>query len=250
MIVKLPDGSEKQLEEGATVYDVAASIGAGLARAALAGKIDGAFADLTSVVPDGATVEIITSKSPEALGIMRHSAAHVMAEAVQELFPGAQIGFGPQTDDGFFYDFALEQPISTDDFAAIEEKMHEIVKADEPFVREVVTRDQAKEIFADQRLKLEHVDDIPEGEEISIYRHGNFVDLCSGPHVARAGMIGPFKLMKTAGAYWKGNAENEMLTRIYGTAFFNKKTWKSTCTTSRKRRSATTASWAANWAST
>lgn len=226
MIVNLPDGSQKQLEEGATVADVAASIGAGLARAALAGKIDGNFADLTSVVPDGATVEIITAKSPEALGIMRHSAAHVMAEAVQELFPGAQIGFGPQTDDGFFYDFALPSPISTDNFAAIEEKMAEIVKRDEPFVREVVSRDEAKRIFADQRLKLEHIDDIPEGEEISIYRHGNFVDLCSGPHVARAGMIGPFKLMKTAGAYWKGDSNNEMLTRIYGTAFFDKKALK------------------------
>lgn len=222
MKVVLPDGSSKELEAGSTVGDVAASIGAGLAKAALGGKINGDFADLTTVVPDGSTVEIITEKSPEALGIMRHSAAHVMAEAVQELFPGAQIGFGPQTEDGFFYDFALPRAISTEDFAAIEERMAEIIARDEPFVREVVSRDEAKEIFADQRLKLEHIDDLDPDEEIIIRRHGDFVDLCSGPHMPSAGKIGPFKLMKTAGAYWKGNSDNEMLTRIYGTAFFKK----------------------------
>lgn len=222
MKVVLPDGSSKELEAGSTVGDVAASIGAGLAKAALGGKINGDFADLTTVVPDGSTVEIITEKSPEALGIMRHSAAHVMAEAVQELFPGAQIGFGPQTEDGFFYDFALPRAISTEDFAAIEERMAEIIARDELFVREVVSRDEAKEIFADQRLKLEHIDDLDPDEEIIIRRHGDFVDLCSGPHMPSAGKIGPFKLMKTAGAYWKGNSDNEMLTRIYGTAFFKK----------------------------
>ncbi len=223
MKINLPDGSVKEIQDGATVADVAASIGSGLAKAALAGKIDGAFADLTTPVPDGALVEIITDRSPEALDIMRHSAAHVMAEAVQELFPGAQIGFGPQTEDGFFYDFALEQPLSTDDFPAIEAKMAEIVKRDEPFVREVVTREEAKELFKDQRLKSEHIDDLPADEEIIIRRHGDFVDLCSGPHVPSAGKIGAFKLMKTAGAYWKGDADNEMLTRVYGTAFFKKK---------------------------
>ncbi|WP_165059944.1 threonine--tRNA ligase [Adlercreutzia sp. ZJ154] len=223
MIVNLPDGSTKELEEESTVLDVASSIGAGLTRAALAGKIDGVFADLNSVVVPGSTVEIITEKSPEALGIMRHSAAHVMAEAVQILFPGAQIGFGPQTEDGFFYDFELSHPISTDDFAAIEEKMAEIIKRDEPFVREVVSRSEAEAIFADQRLKLEHIADLPADEEIIVYRHGNFVDLCSGPHMPSAGKIGAFKLMKTAGAYWKGDSNREMLTRIYGTAFFKKK---------------------------
>ncbi len=225
MIVNLPDGSRKEVAEGATVADVAAAIGAGLAKAALGGKVDGAFADLDTVVPEGATVEILTAKSPEALGVMRHSAAHVMAEAVQQLYPGAQIGFGPQTDDGFFYDFALPEgaSISPEDFAAIEERMAEIVKRDEPFVREVVTRDEAKRIFADQRLKAEHIDDLPADEEIIIRRHGDFVDLCSGPHMPSAGKIGPFKIMKTAGAYWKGDSDNEMLTRIYGTAFFSKK---------------------------
>ncbi len=223
MDIKLPDGSVKEVAEGATVHGVAASIGAGLAKAALGGKIDGAFADLTDIVPAGAEVEIITDKSPEALGIMRHSAAHVMAEAVQELFPGAQIGFGPQTDDGFFYDFALPRPLSTEDFPAIEAKMAEIIARDEPFVREAVTRAEAKDLFKDQRLKSEHIDDIPEDEQLTIRRHGSFVDLCSGPHLPSAGKIGPFKLMKTAGAYWKGSSDNEMLTRIYGTAFFKKK---------------------------
>ncbi len=225
MEITLPDGSKKQLEDGATIADVAASIGAGLAKAALGGKIDGNFADLDTVVPDGSTVEIITAKSPEALGIMRHSTAHVMAEAVQELYPGTQIGFGPQTDDGYFYDFALPEGVSIapEDFAAIEKKMAEIIAKDEPFIREVVTRDEAKELFADQRLKREHIDDLPADEEIIIRRHGNFIDLCSGPHMPSAGKIGAFKLMKTAGAYWKGNADNEMLTRIYGTAFFSKK---------------------------
>ncbi len=223
MKILLPDGSAKEVPEGASIQDVAASIGSGLAKAALAGKIDGQLADLAATVSDGATVEIITDRSPEALDIMRHSMAHVMAEAVQELFPGAQIGFGPATEDGFFYDFALEQPVSTDDFAAIEAKMAEIIAKDEPFVREVLTYEGAKEAFKDQRLKSKHIDDLPADEDITLYRHGSFVDLCSGPHVPSAGKLGAFKLMKTAGAYWKGDADNEMLTRVYGTAFFKKK---------------------------
>lgn len=223
MEIILPDGSKREVPEGATVADVAASIGAGLAKAALGGKVNGEFADLDTPVTDGAMVEIITAKSPEALGIMRHSTAHVMAEAVQELYPGAQIGFGPQTEDGFFYDFALPEPISPEDFPAIEAKMAEIIARDEPFVRKVVSRDEAKKIFADQRLKSEHIDDLPADEDIIIREHGPFVDLCSGPHMPSAGKIGAFKLMKTAGAYWKGDSNNEMLTRIYGTAFFNKK---------------------------
>ena len=223
MNIVLPDGSTKELADGATVADVAASIGAGLAKAALGGKIDGAFADLDTPVKDGATVEVITAKSPEALGIMRHSTAHVMAEAVQLLFPGAQIAFGPQTEDGFFYDFALPRSITPEDFEAIEAKMAEIIARDEPFVREVVSRDEAEQIFADQRFKLEHVRELPADEEIIIRRHGDFVDLCSGPHMPSAGKIGAFKLMKVAGAYWKGDSDREMLQRIYGTAFFKQK---------------------------
>ena len=221
MNIALPDGSVKELAAGATVADVAASIGAGLAKAALAGKVDGTLVDLTATVTDGATVEIITAKSPEALHIMRHSCAHIMAEAVQELYPGTQIAFGPATDDGYFYDFELPNNISSDDFGAIEKKMAEIVKADEPFVREVVSIDEAKKIFADQRFKLEHIDDLTDWE-ISIYRHGSFVDLCAGPHVPSAGKIGAFKMMKLAGAYWRGDATREQLQRLYGTAFFKK----------------------------
>ncbi len=223
MEIILPDGSKKTLDQPATVGDVAASIGSGLAKAALAGKIDGSFADLDSPVHDGALVEIITDRSPEALGIMRHSAAHVMAEAIQILFPGAQIAFGPQTEDGFFYDFELSRSLSTDDFPLIEAKMADIIKADEPFIREVVTREEAEAIFADQRFKLEHIRELAPEAEIIIRRHGDFVDLCSGPHVASAGKIGAFKLMKVAGAYWKGDSDREMLQRIYGTAFFKKK---------------------------
>ncbi len=225
MNIQLPDGSIKEVAEGATIADVAASIGAGLAKAALAGKIDGTFADLTTPVTEGATVEIITDRSPEALGIMRHSAAHVMAEAVQLLYPGAQIAFGPQTEDGFFYDFELPegQSISSEDFDAIEAKMAEIVAAGDPFVRSVVSREKARALFADQRFKLEHVDELDAGEDISVYAHGSFTDLCGGPHVPDASKIGPFKLMKTAGAYWKGDSDREMLQRIYGTAFFKKK---------------------------
>lgn len=221
MEIILPDGSKKILEEGATVYDVAASIGTSLAKAALAGKINGELVDVTAQVTDGATIEIITNKSPEALSIMRHSCAHIMAEAVQELFPGAQIAFGPATDNGYFYDFELPENISSDDFAAIEKKMAQIVKKNEPFVREVVSVEEAKEIFADQRFKLEHIDDLTEGE-ISVYRHGSFVDLCAGPHIPSAGKIGAFKMMKLAGAYWRGDASREQLQRLYGTAFFKK----------------------------
>lgn len=223
MNIVLPDGSTKELTEGATIADVAASIGTGLAKAALGGKIDGAFADLGTPVHDGAVVEIITEKSPEALGIMRHSTAHIMAEAVQLLFPGAQIAFGPQTEDGFFYDFELPRSLSPEDLPVIEEKMAEIVARDEPFIREVVSRDEAEKLFADQRFKLEHIRELPADEEIIIRRHGDFVDLCSGPHMPSAGKIGAFKLMKLAGAYWKGDSEREMLQRIYGTAFFKKK---------------------------
>ena len=221
MEIILPDNTRKTIDAGSTVESVAASIGTGLKKAALAGKIDGKLVDLTAEVHDGAHVEIITSKSEEALEILRHSCAHIMAEAVQEVFSGVQIAFGPATSDGYFYDFWLEQNISIDDFEKIETKMAEIIKRDEPFVREVVTLGEAREIFADQRFKLEHLDDISD-EEISIYKHGSFVDLCSGPHVPSAGKIGAFKLMKIAGAYWRADASREQLQRLYGTAFFKK----------------------------
>ena len=224
--VTLPDGSARELEEGASVADCAAAIGAGLAKAAIAGKVDGTLVDLAAPLHDGAHVEILTDRNAEALGILRHSCAHIMAEAVQTLYPGVQIAFGPQTEDGYFYDFGLDTTISSDEFEKIEAEMAKIVAADEPFVREVVTREQAKELFAGQKFKAEHIDDLPADAEITIYRHGSFIDLCSGPHIPRAGKIGAFKLMKVAGAYWKGDAENEQLQRLYGTAFFKKKELK------------------------
>lgn len=226
LTVILPDESQKELEEGATLADAAAAIGEGLAKVAVAGKIDGELVGLDTPLPDGAHIEIVTKSSPEGLGVLRHSTAHIMAEAVQELFPGAQIAFGPRTDDGFFYDIGLDKTISSDDFPAIEAKMKEIIKKDESFVREVVSRDEAKEIFKDQKFKLEHIDDLPEDAEISVYRHGDFVDLCKGPHIPSSKKIGAFKLMKIAGAYWKGDADNEQLQRLYGTAFFDKKDMK------------------------
>lgn len=223
MKVVLPDNSEKDVKEGSTVADVASAIGAGLAKAALAGKINGEIVDVTAPVHDGDKVEIITDKSPEALGILRHSTAHILAEAVQLLWPDVQIAYGPATEDGFYYDFELEHSISTDDFPAIEKKMAEIIAKDQPFVREVVSRDEAKKIFAHQKFKLEHIDDIPADEKIVIRRHGDFVDLCDGVHIPTAGRIKAFKLTKVAGAYWKGDANNEQLQRVYGTAFFSKK---------------------------
>ena len=156
----------------------------------------------------------------DKLMTMRHSCAHVLAEAVQKLYPGTKIGFGPATEEGFFYDFDLPKPISSDNFGKIEKEMKKIIAANNKFEREVVTKAEAKKIFKDQDLKLEHIDDLPDDEEITIYKHGDFVDLCAGPHVESTKEIGAFKLTKTAGAYWKGDANNKQLTRIYGTAFF------------------------------
>ena len=224
--VILPDETKREMQLGSTVADLAAAIGEGLARAALCGKINDEFVDLCDEIHNSDRVEIVTSRSKDALEVMRHSCAHVMAEAVCELWPDTQIAFGPAVDYGFYYDFALEHSISPADFEAIETKMKEIVKRDEPFVRKIVSRDEAKEIFKDQHFKLEHINDLPSDEKIIVREHGNFVDLCSGPHVAHASQIGPFKLTNVAGAYWKGDANNQMLQRLYGCAFFNKKDLK------------------------
>lgn len=223
MKIILPDGTEREIKEKSTVYDLAQDISEGLARAAITSKINGEFADLDTILNDGDRVEVITNKNKEALHVLRHSCAHVLAEAVQILYPGVQIGFGPDTDDGFFYDFQLPEAISIDDFAKIEAKMQEIIKNDEPFLKEVISKDQAKEIFKDQHLKLEHIDDLDDNEPIIIRKHGKFVDLCNGAHINHAGQIKAFKLLKLSGAYWKGDSSREMLTRIYGTAFFKKK---------------------------
>ena len=225
MNIVLPDGSVKELEEGATVADVAASIGAGLARAALAGIVNDTPVDLDAVVSDGDSVAIVTAKSDEGLELMRHSTAHLLAAALTDMYPGVKFGVGPAIENGFYYDIELPEgvTVSPDDFAAIEARMAEIAKSGAAIARREVTRDEAREIFADQPLKLELIDELPEDETISIYQLGDFTDLCRGPHVPDTGKLGAYKLTKVAGAYWKGDSDNEMLTRIYGTAFFSKK---------------------------
>ncbi len=224
--VVLPDGSKKELEEGANVADVAASIGAGLAKAALAGKIDGVFVDLDTPVTDGASIEIVTKKSPEALGLLRHSTAHIMAEAVQHLYPGVKFGIGPAIDEGFYYDFEYERAFGPQDLEAIEAEMKNIIKEKQPFNHKSVSKEEAKKALPGQDLKFELIDELPEDVQINLYTQGDFTDLCRGPHIPDTGCVGAFKLLKTAGAYWRGDSDRQMLTRIYGTVWFDKKDLK------------------------
>ena len=222
--ISLPDGSSREFERGVSGADVAAAIGPGLAKAALAIKLDGVMNDLTMPIAGDAAVEIITIKSPEALDLIRHDTAHVMAEAVKELYPETQITIGPNIEDGFFYDFAREIPFTPDDFEVIEKRMHEIVKRDEPITREVWERDAAIAFFKGEgeHYKAEIIADLPTTETITLYRQGDFIDLCRGPHLPSTRKLGKaFKLMKVAGAYWRGDSNNAMLHRIYGTAWTN-----------------------------
>jgi threonyl-tRNA synthetase len=221
--VTLPDGSAKSVAQGATVRDVAEAISPRLAAAAIAGKVDGVLVDVDRVVHDGASVEIVTDRAPEALGILRHSAAHVMAEAVHDLFPTAKFGIGPSIEDGFYYDFDVETSFSPEDIAAIEKRMGEIVAEAKTFQRGELDRLEASDAFEGQPLKQELIAELPEGETISIYTQGTFTDLCRGPHVPDTSFIKAFKLMKVAGAYWRGDSTRPMLQRIYGTAWFSAK---------------------------
>lgn len=221
--VYLPDGSSKPVSAGATIYDVAASIGARLAQAALAGKIDNVLVDVNTPVVDGAHIEIITSRSAEALSLLRHSTAHVMAEAVADLFPGTKFGIGPAIEDGFYYDFLAERPFTPDDLVAIEIRMAEIVKEARSFTRTVCSRGDALDAFADQNFKQELISELPDTADISVYSNGSFSDLCRGPHVPDSSFLGAYKLTKVAGAYWRGDSDRPMLQRIYGTAWFTKK---------------------------
>ena len=225
--ITLPDGSSRQFDNPVSVFDVAADIGPGLAKAALAGKVNGEMVDTSFVMADDAELSIITSKSEEALELIRHDAAHVMAQAVQELFPGTQVTIGPAIEDGFYYDFARETPFSADDLAKIEDRMAEIVDRDLAITREVWDRDAAKQTFGDigESYKVEIIEDIiPEGEEVSVYRQGEWFDVCRGPHLPSTGKLPKaFKLMKLAGAYWRGDSNNATLQRIYGTAWRDKK---------------------------
>jgi threonyl-tRNA synthetase len=226
--VKLPDGSDLELPDGATGADAAAAIGPGLARAALAVKYDGSIRDLTAPVPDGAQIEILTDRSPDALELVRHDAAHVLAEAVVELWPGTKVSIGPPIADGFYYDFEFPDGFrpSEDDLAGIEARMRDHIAADEPFERTDIPAAEAIERFrdSDQPYKVELIEDLvrDEGAEtVSLYRNGPFVDLCRGPHGPSTGRIGAVKLTSVAGAYWRGDERRQMLTRIYGTAFFS-----------------------------
>ena len=221
--VNLPDGSAKSLPEGTTVLGVAEAIGPRLALASIAGKVNGTLVDIGTTLVDGDALEIITDKSPEALGILRHSAAHIMAEAVKQLFPMVQFGIGPAIEDGFYYDFGVEKPFTPDDLAAIEERMRQIVAEEKTFQRTEIDRLEAFDEFEQQELKRELISELPDGETISIYRQGAFTDLCRGPHIPDTGRLAAFKLTKVAGAYWRGDSDRPMLQRIYGTAWFTQK---------------------------
>ncbi|MBQ9260202.1 MAG: threonine--tRNA ligase [Neisseriaceae bacterium] len=222
--ITLPDGSVRSFDNPVTVFEVAQSIGTGLARAALAGRVDGKLVDTTYLIENNANLAIITDKDADGVEIIRHSTAHLMAYAVQELFPDAQVTIGPAIEDGFYYDFAYKRPFTLDDLAAIEKKMSELAKADIAIERFELSRNDAIKFFLDlgEKYKAEIIESIPENEVLSLYREGKFTDLCRGPHVPSTGKLKAFKLMKVAGAYWRGDSNNEMLQRIYGTAWANK----------------------------
>jgi len=221
--VSLPDGNVLELPPGSDAGDAAAAIGPGLAKAALGAEVDGQVVDLFHPLEDGARIRILTAKDPEALELLRHSAAHVLATAVRELVPGAGIGFGPAIDDGFYYDFEVPEPFTPEDLEAIEKKMGEVVEDDLPFQRRRVEKEEARELFADDPLKLERLEEFTDDEVITVYRDGPFLDMCRGPHVPSTGRLKHYKLLSSSGAYWRGDENRQMLQRIYGTAFFEKK---------------------------
>ncbi|HBS26723.1 MAG TPA: threonine--tRNA ligase [Gammaproteobacteria bacterium] len=226
--ITLPDGSVKSFDQTVSVLDVAMDIGPGLAKATLAGNVDGNIVDASFEIKNDASLSIITSKNEEGLEIIRHSTAHLLAQAVQRLFPAAQVTIGPVIDDGFFYDFAFERPFTTEDLTAIEKAMKEIVKENIPVERSTMARDDAVEFFKEkgEAYKAEIISSIPSDQDISLYRQGEFIDLCRGSHVPSTGKLGSFKLTKVAGAYWRGDSNNEMLQRVYGTAWPDKKQLK------------------------
>ncbi len=227
-VITLPDGSQRSFEQPITVGDLAASIGAGLARAALAGKVDGRLVDTSHLIESDSAVAIVTARDPEGLEILRHSTAHLLAQAVQAIYPDAQVTIGPVIEDGFYYDFAFSRPFTPEDLEKFEARMHELAKADLEVERRVMPRDEAIETFKriGEYYKAEIIADIPAGEVISLYGQGDWFDLCRGPHVPSTGKLGAFKLTKVAGAYWRGDSRNEMLQRIYGTAWADDKQLK------------------------
>jgi threonyl-tRNA synthetase len=224
-LITLPDGSQKQFDNPVTVMQVAAGIGSGLAKAALAGEVDGVLRDTSFLITADAALRIITARDEAGLEIIRHSTAHLLAQAVKRLYPAAQVTIGPVIEDGFYYDFSYPPGFSPEDLERISEEMRRIVAEDLPVSRQVMSRDEAVAFFRQQgeEYKARIIEDIPAGQEISLYRQGDFVDLCRGPHVPATGRLGDFKLMRLAGAYWRGDSDNEMLQRVYGTAWSTKK---------------------------
>lgn len=224
--ITLPDGSQKQFNSPVTVAEVAASIGAGLAKAALAGKVNDKLVDTSFTIHEDARISIVTEKDPASLEVIRHSTAHLLAQAVKELFPQAQVTIGPVIEDGFYYDFSFERPFTPEDLVQIEKKMYELAKKDFPVTRTEIRRDEAIKYFRNigEHYKAEIIEGIPQDEILMLYQQGDFIDLCRGPHVPNTGKLKAFKLTKLAGAYWRGNSNNEMLQRIYGTAWSDKKT--------------------------
>ena len=222
--ITLPDSSKRDYPQAVTVAEVAASIGTGLAKAALGGKVDGKLVDTSFLINQDSAVSIITAKDVDGLELIRHSAAHLLAYAVKELFPEAQVTIGPVIENGFFYDFSYKRPFTPEDLVAIEKRMTELVAKDEPVTRRVLPRDEAVAHFKSigEHYKAEIIASIPANEDVSLYREGDFEDLCRGPHVPSTGKLKFFKLMKVAGAYWRGDHRNEMLQRIYGTAWATK----------------------------
>ncbi len=219
--VKLPDDSVYRFDKPVSVAAVAAAIGPGLAKAALAGRVNGKLVDTSFIIEQDSELVVITDKDAEGLDLIRHSTAHLLAYAVKELYPDAQVTIGPVIENGFYYDFSFKRPFTPEDLAAIEKRMAELVKRDLPVKREVWPRDKAIDFFKSigEYYKAEIIALIPSGDEVSLYREGDFIDLCRGPHVPSTGKLKVFKLMKVAGAYWRGDSKNEMLQRIYGTAW-------------------------------
>ncbi|WP_432470602.1 threonine--tRNA ligase [Amphritea sp. HPY] len=227
-VITLPDGSKREFANAVTVFDVAADIGAGLAKVALAGKINGDVVDTSHIITEDVDLAIVTPRDEEGLDVIRHSCAHLMAMAVQDLFPTAQVTIGPVIENGFYYDFAYERPFTPEDLLKIEAKMKELVKANHQISRSLMSRDEAVKLFDEkgEKYKVELLEAIPDEQDLSFYSQGDFIDLCRGPHAPSTGHIKAFKLMKVAGAYWRGNSDNEMLQRIYGTAWGDKKELK------------------------
>ena len=220
--ITLPNGDVLEMDGGSTAGDVAAAIGPGLAKAAVAAVVNGETVGLAEPIEADAAISILTEKNPESLAVLRHSAAHILATAVRELRPGAGIGFGPAIDDGFYYDFEVDKPFTPEDLEEFEKKMAEVAAADQPFTRRRVSKDEARELFSDDPLKLERLEEFDADEVITVYENGGFLDLCKGPHVPSTGKLVHFKLLSGAGAYWRGDEKRQMLQRIYGTAFHKK----------------------------